>query len=68
MLCPMALMGLMDMAFELPIIHLLACTHSMVGHSLVPSSEQDGVDFHGVEVVAGSLAVGEGSVVGGGKT
>jgi hypothetical protein len=66
-LCRMALMALMDMAFELPIIHLLACTHSTVGHSLVPSSEQDGVASRGVEAVAESLVVGEASVVGGGS-
>jgi hypothetical protein len=54
----------MDMASKHPIIHLPVCTHSMVGHSMGPSSGQAGVASHGVEVVAESSVAGEGSVVG----
>jgi hypothetical protein len=65
--CRMALMALMDMAFELLIIQPVARTHSMVGNSLLLSSEQGAVASHGVEA-AGEPSVADGdSVVGGGR-
>jgi len=57
-------MGLIDMAFRRPIIHLPVCTHSIVGHSVVLSLAQAEEGFHGVVAVAGVLVAGEGSVVG----
>jgi hypothetical protein len=59
-------MGLIDMAFRHPIIHihLPVCTHSIAGHSVVLSLAQAEEGFHGVVAVAGVLVAGEGSVVG----
>jgi len=57
----------MGMAFKHAILRLRVCTHLMVGHSTVLSLGQAVVGFHGAEVVAGSLAAGEDSVVGGGN-
>ena len=41
-------------------------SHFMEGPLVVPFLVPAGVDFHGVEVEAGSLVAGEGSVVGDG--
>ena len=60
-------MALMDTASKHLIIHLPACTHSMVNHSMGPSSEQAVEGFHGAEVVAESTVAVEGSVVGSSK-
>jgi hypothetical protein len=49
------------------IIHLPVRTHSMVSHSMGPSSGQAVEDFHGVEVVAEPMVAAEGSVVGSGN-
>ena len=57
----------MDMASKHPIIRLRVCIHLMVGHSTVLSLGQAVVVSHGAEVVAGYLAAGEDSVVGGNK-
>jgi len=57
----------MDMASKHPILRLRVCIRLMVGHSTVLSLGQAVVVSHGAEVVAGSLAAGEDSVVGGGN-
>jgi hypothetical protein len=57
----------MDMASKHPIIRLRVCIHLMVGHSMVLSLGQVAAGFHGAEAVAGFLAAGEDSVVGGNK-
>ena len=67
MRCHPEALAVMDMASKHPIIHLPVCTRPMVDHSMVPSSGQAGVAFHGVEVVAESSVAAEGSVVGSGK-
>jgi hypothetical protein len=59
-------MALMDTLPKHLIIHLAVCTHSMVDHSMGPSSVQAVEGFHGVEVVAESMVAAEGSVVGSG--
>ena len=58
----------MDMVSKHPIIRLRVCIHLMVGHSTVLSLAQAAVVSHGAEAVAGYLAAGEDSVVGGNKT
>jgi len=59
--CPPGLMVLMGTVCEPPIIHL------MEGPFMVPFLVPVVVGFHGVEVEAGSLVAGEGSVDGSGK-
>jgi hypothetical protein len=57
--CHTEAMALMDMASKHPIIHLPVCTHSMVGHSMIPYLAQAVEDCPGVEVVAGYSVVGD---------
>jgi hypothetical protein len=57
----------MDMASRLLIIRLWVCIHLMVGHSTVLSLAQAAVASRGAEAVAGYLAAGGDSVVGGNK-
>jgi hypothetical protein len=57
----------MDTASKHLIIRLPVRTHSMVSHSMGPSSGQAVEGFHGVEVVAESMVAAEGSVVGSGN-
>jgi hypothetical protein len=57
----------MGTVWEILIIHPLVGIHPMVGHSMVLSLGQAVVVSHGAEAVAGPLAAGEDSVVGGNK-
>jgi hypothetical protein len=57
----------MDMASRHPIIRLRVCIHLMVGHSTALSLAQAAVVSRGAEAVAGYLAAGGDSVVGGNK-
>ena len=55
----------MGMVWEPLIINPLVGIHPMVGHFMVLFLGQAVVVSHGAEAVAGSLAAGEDSVVGG---
>jgi hypothetical protein len=57
----------MDMVSRHPIIRLWGWLHLMVGHSTVLSLARAAVVSHGAEAVAGHLAAGGDSVVGGNK-
>jgi hypothetical protein len=64
-LCHTEALGPMGMVWELLIIHPLVGIHPMVGHFMVLSLGQAVVVSHGAEAVAGYLAAGGDSVVGG---